>query len=97
MKFSRCSDNGTKIEIEVADHSTIDEVLDEFQNFLRGCGYVIEYNVFNICGYGQMKVKIGNYSNRLIVLYSMHAKSSELSSGLFCYVNPLKKVTISST
>ena len=33
-----------KIEIEVADHSTIDEVLDEFQNFLRGCGYVIEYN-----------------------------------------------------
>jgi hypothetical protein len=41
MKFSRCSDNGTKIEIEVADHSTIDEVLDEFQNFLRGCGYVI--------------------------------------------------------
>ena len=44
MKFSRCSDNGTKIEIEVAEHSTIDEVLDEFQNFLRGCGYLIEYN-----------------------------------------------------
>jgi hypothetical protein len=44
MKFSRCSDNGTKIEIEVADHSTIDEVLDEFQNFLRACGYTIGYN-----------------------------------------------------
>jgi hypothetical protein len=44
MKFSRCSDNGTRIEVEIPDHSTIDEVLDEFQNFLRGCGYVIEYN-----------------------------------------------------
>ena len=38
MKFSRCSDNGTKIEIEVDNHSTMDEVLDEFQNFLRGLG-----------------------------------------------------------
>ena len=44
MKFSRCRDTGTKIEIEVDDHLTMDEVLDEFQNFLRGCGYVIEYN-----------------------------------------------------
>jgi len=44
MKFSRCNDNGTKIEMEVHDESTIDEVLEEFQNFLRACGYVIEYN-----------------------------------------------------
>jgi hypothetical protein len=44
MKFSRCSDNGTKIEIEMSEHASMDEVLDEFQNFLRGCGYVIEYN-----------------------------------------------------
>ena len=43
MKFSRCSDDGTRIEVEISDHSTIDEVLEEFQNFLRGCGYAIEY------------------------------------------------------
>jgi hypothetical protein len=24
--------------------STLDEVLDNFQNFLRACGYTIEYN-----------------------------------------------------
>lgn len=34
----------TKIEMEVHDESTLDEVLEEFQNFLRACGYVIEYN-----------------------------------------------------
>lgn len=44
MKFSRWDENGTKIEMEVHDESTIDEVLEEFQNFLRACGYVIEYN-----------------------------------------------------
>ena len=44
MKFSRWDKNGTKIEMEVYDESTIDEVLEEFQNFLRACGYVIEYN-----------------------------------------------------
>jgi hypothetical protein len=44
MKFIKCSDDGTKIEVEIHNHSTLDEVLDEFQNFLRGCGYVIEYN-----------------------------------------------------
>ena len=44
MKFSRWDEHGTKIEMEVHDHSTLDEVLGEFQNFLRGCGYVIEYN-----------------------------------------------------
>jgi len=30
--------------MEVHDDSTLDEVLEEFQNFLRACGYVIEYN-----------------------------------------------------
>ena len=45
MKFSKHDDiNGTKIEMEVHDHSPLDEVLGEFQNFLRGCGYTIEYN-----------------------------------------------------
>jgi hypothetical protein len=44
MKFSRWDENGTKIEMEVHDDITLDEVLEEFQNFLRACGYVIEYN-----------------------------------------------------
>ena len=44
MKFSRWDDDGTKIEMEVHDESTLDEVLEEFQNFLRSCGYVISYN-----------------------------------------------------
>jgi len=44
MKFSRCSDDGTRIEVEIPDHSSIDNVLEEFQNFLRACGYVVEYN-----------------------------------------------------
>ena len=44
MKFSHQHSNGTKIEIEMAEHASMDAVLEEFQNFLRACGYVIEYN-----------------------------------------------------
>ena len=48
MKFIKedryANQNRTKIEMEVHDESTLDEILDEFQNFLRACGYVIEYN-----------------------------------------------------
>lgn len=45
MKFSKYdAESGTNVEIEVHNHSTIDEVLVEFQNFLRACGYTIEYN-----------------------------------------------------
>lgn len=44
MKFSRQDQYGTKIEMEVHDDSTLDDVLEGFQNFLRACGYVIEYN-----------------------------------------------------
>ena len=44
MKFIQHQDNGTKIEMEMLDGSTLDDVLDEFQNFLRACGYTIEYN-----------------------------------------------------
>ena len=44
MKFIQHQDNGTKIEIEIDNHASLDDVLDEFQNFLRACGYVIEYN-----------------------------------------------------
>ena len=44
MKFSKYDESGTKIEIEIPNESTLDEVLAEFQNFLRACGYVIAYN-----------------------------------------------------
>lgn len=44
MKFSRESYHGVKTEVEIPDDSTLDEVLEEFQKFLRACGYVIEYN-----------------------------------------------------
>ena len=44
MKFTHQRSDGTKIEIEMAEHASMDTVLEEFQNFLRACGYVIEYN-----------------------------------------------------
>lgn len=44
MKFIRANDAGSKIEMEVHDESTLDEILEEFTNFLRACGYVIDYN-----------------------------------------------------
>ena len=48
MKFIKtdryANQDRTKIEMEVHDECTLDEVLEEFQNFLRACGYVIEYN-----------------------------------------------------
>lgn len=44
MKFSRHDTHGVRTEIEIHDDSTLDEVLEEFQNFLRACGYAIEYD-----------------------------------------------------
>ena len=44
MKFIKHQDNGTKIEMEIDNHASLDNVLDEFQNFLRACGYTIDYN-----------------------------------------------------
>jgi hypothetical protein len=44
MKFTHQHSDGTKIEIEMAEHASIDATLEEFQNFLRACGYVIEYD-----------------------------------------------------
>ena len=44
MKFSKHDISGTKIEMEIPDDSSLDEVLEEFQNFLRACSYTIEYN-----------------------------------------------------
>jgi len=44
MKFIQHQGNGTKIKMEIDNHESLDAVLDEFQNFLRACGYTIEYN-----------------------------------------------------
>ena len=48
MKFIKsdryANQDRIKIEMEVHDENTLDEVLAEFTNFLRACGYVIEYN-----------------------------------------------------
>lgn len=48
MKFIKteryANQDRVKIEVEVHDESTLDEVLNEFQAFLRACGYMIEYN-----------------------------------------------------
>lgn len=48
MKFIKtdhyANQTRTKIEMEVHDECTLAEVLVEFTNFLRGCGYTIDYN-----------------------------------------------------
>lgn len=44
ITFSKWTEDGTKVEVIVNGESTLDEVLAEFQNFLRGCGYMIAYN-----------------------------------------------------
>jgi hypothetical protein len=44
MKFSRHSTDGTKIEFTLHEDADLNTVLEEFQNFLRACGYTIEYN-----------------------------------------------------
>ena len=44
MKFTNSNINGVTNETEILDDSTLDQVLEEFQNFLRGSGYVIEYD-----------------------------------------------------
>ena len=44
MKFKYETDNDSTIKMEISKYCTLDEVLEEFQRFLRGCGYTIEYN-----------------------------------------------------
>lgn len=44
MKFVNYSINGTTVEMKISEGSTLGEILEEFQNFLRACGYVIEYD-----------------------------------------------------
>ena len=45
MKFiSENEYNGTKVVVELSDESTLTEAFEEFTNFLRASGYVIDYN-----------------------------------------------------
>ena len=44
MKFIKERGDGHRIEFEISDDSTLDKVFEEFENFLRGAGYVIEYD-----------------------------------------------------
>lgn len=44
MKFEYETDNNYTITMKIDKYSTLGEVLEEFERFLRGCGYVIEYN-----------------------------------------------------
>jgi len=44
MKFTYEAPNGTRIEMSIHEDSSLDDVFEEFQAFLRACGYTIEYN-----------------------------------------------------
>lgn len=44
MKFSKTASDGSTIEMTISNEATLDQVFESFQAFLRGCGYVIEYN-----------------------------------------------------
>lgn len=44
MKFIQ-EYKGDRIEFEIHEDSSLDEVLEHFQNFLRACGYTIDYNL----------------------------------------------------
>lgn len=44
MRFIQQWSEGTKIEYELHEDAELNTILEEFQNFLRACGYVIEYN-----------------------------------------------------
>lgn len=45
MKFIKeWPQTGLKIEFELHEDADLNTILEEFQNFLRACGYVIEYN-----------------------------------------------------
>ena len=46
IRLSKHDEGGTlsRIEFQISDESTLDEVLEAMTLFLRGCGYTIEYN-----------------------------------------------------
>jgi len=43
MKFTR-KDSDKSVKIEISNESTIDEALEAFRDFLRACGYTINYD-----------------------------------------------------
>ena len=46
MKFSyQCDEDAPKIEMSISPHSSLEEVFEAFEDFLRGAGYVLEGNV----------------------------------------------------
>jgi hypothetical protein len=46
MKFIKESSHPgfKKVEVELHEHASLVEALDAFTDFLRACGYVIEYD-----------------------------------------------------
>lgn len=47
MKFSHNhTEHGMKIEYEIPEHSGLDETLEAFTDFLRGCGFNIPYDQY---------------------------------------------------
>jgi hypothetical protein len=46
MKFSQTHHDGNSIEYNVPEEADLNEVLDSFVDFLRGCGYTIPYESY---------------------------------------------------
>ena len=46
IRLSKHDEGGSlsRIEFQISDESTLDEVLEAMTSFLRACGYTIEYN-----------------------------------------------------
>jgi len=46
IKFTKTNkETGVNIEYQIGEDLTINEVLDEFTNFMRACGYTIDYEM----------------------------------------------------
>lgn len=47
MKFSHIhTEHGMKIEYEIPEHASLDDALEAFTDFLRGCGFPIPYDEY---------------------------------------------------
>lgn len=47
MKFSHIhTEHGMKIEYEIPEHASLDDALEAFTDFLRGCGFPIPYHQY---------------------------------------------------
>ena len=46
IRFTKHDEGGmlSRIEFQISDESSLDEVLEAMTSFLRACGYTIEYN-----------------------------------------------------